>query len=94
MKTTHTPTPWRSRSGGNRNKFFVEQSGNAEVVICTIDASVAIGKNEANADFIALAVNSHDELLAACKAALLDESTAHDVAELCRKAIAKAEGNA
>ena len=45
----------------------------------------------ANAAFIVKAVNAHDELLAACKAAA---KILHcpDTAQLCRDAIAKAEG--
>lgn len=56
---THTPTPWRTEWGyvGNTRRLFVAADG--------MDG--LLPSFEEDAAFIVRAVNSHDELLAACE---------------------------
>lgn len=100
MKSKHTPTPW--------SQFIYNKKKPHEIVIsvpysdgtdhlCTIDSSARPEENRANAKFIVRACNSHDELLQACKEALIGlhcngdfSSHRHNIIE---QAIIKAEGN-
>ena len=59
----HTKTPWEARPSGP--KAWIVESGN--IVIARFDRSDKPEWNKANAEFIVKAVNSHDDLLAACK---------------------------
>jgi len=71
METKHTPTPWRI---DHRAKTAVVGSRNYVVAACggyannTRDQTELSEELEANAEFIVLACNVHDELVAALKA--------------------------
>lgn len=92
----HTPTPWRTVAGyGGINVIGANEYG-----VALVHQLVGLNapQTEANAEFIVRAVNCHDELLAACKAALGSfekyetQFTSHPLFGELRAAIAKAEG--
>lgn len=84
MKTQHTPGPWKHYPG--RDTILSEHPDYLHSVI----AKIATGENREEENANAKLIAAAPELLEACKAALADESTAYAIAELCRKAIAKA----
>ena len=99
----HTKGPWTLKKGAmvhsnlGVSRHFIILSG--EVGLATVDAYKGID-NEANAEFIVRAVNSHEELLKACKLVAravgdsIDASSkpATVVIDAIVAAIAKAEG--
>jgi hypothetical protein len=93
VKTKHTPGPWRydPYEGSYQSAIIGE---------CYQIATVSYDDwDHSNAAFIVRAVNAHDDLLAACKAALsLTENRGNlqfmECTATLRAAIAKAEGGA
>lgn len=70
--TEHTPTPWlieRGPTGCRINSSERDTDGrNRSVALTAGDgSSYPATVNEANAEFIVRACNTHDDLLAACK---------------------------
>ncbi len=85
---TPTPRPWRADPASSVVGSGIRSDHKlVAVVIPQLDK----GETEANAALIVCAVNSHDELLEACKAALIVGVHSH-VGEMLKAAIAKAEG--
>jgi hypothetical protein len=77
----HTPTPWQVQTTGNCPGLVVETDGPdnpVTVADCIGDDLVSPDECRANAEFIALACNAHDDLLAACKAMLKRMEVAYD----------------
>ncbi len=66
-ETKHSPTPWECGVAGEDPKLFL--IGSAPVFFGSVN-DCPYHDGEANARFIIRAVNSHDDLLAACKAML------------------------
>ena len=92
----YTPTPWKvfegkENEGKSTSKAIVDQTG---IVLANIwnRGTKPAQQAKANAEFIVRAVNSHEELLEACKDALkfMDGT---DVGRNLEEAIAKAEGS-
>lgn len=111
--SAHTPTPWHVSQTGTSVYFVDERLERGEIedeqahpahdtTICECDMDTHPGIDpEANAAFIVRAVNSFDDLLAACEALLkFNEELCQDInvsihypsAEKARKALAKARG--
>ena len=77
----HTPTPWEARTSENNPDFFGDVEGWAIVSICDgpDNPEHVMGEDndspvdipcDADLAFAVRAVNCHDELVAACRAAL------------------------
>ena len=111
----HTPGLWKLQIKGEGEDFYFHNHYNIIapdrenwIVAQCINLSMENGEKEANAHRIVTAVNAHDDLLAACKAALewfsydekfdLDsdfcEAEALEVQHNIRAAIAKVESGA
>ena len=104
--TEHTPTPWGCGvAGRNMQEKYAQsravyQQGAANLVAgCFGDVRGGEAVAKANSEFIVRAVNAHNDLLAACKAAISwvggDDAARYGnqvVAEILRAAIAKAKG--
>ena len=91
----HTPTPWEVDRPGCPCGYIFGGNGEAYVAkVLSLDDDVDPVASEparlANAEFIVRACNSHDELLAACEAALsatLADSWDHHRAEPFRNVV-------
>jgi len=92
MDTKHTPLPWLTTKHGTpaySPQFGVYAEGEPK------DHCIVKGDSaEADSEFICRAVNSHYELLEACKVALvhLDETLHKEAIAKAKSAIARAEG--
>jgi len=101
IELQHTPTPWhRNVSPAYKYPIFADKNGDAKGRDWIHIAAVLSGNpnQEADLDFIIRAVNSHEALLEALKAAknLLDEQAIddghHAEYTMIEQAVAKAEG--
>ena len=111
MTNQHTPTPWGVTDGVDTvrgSKAIIDEGG---VYIGQLFAEgedsnqTTVEKCRANAEFIVTCVNSHDELIEACKVSLarllaLDEKLNNtnsgrrlDAINKLQQALAKARGN-
>ena len=90
-KDEATARPWRV-GNTHRDGTYAIHGISESVIHCTPFASSA-KRARANASLIITAVNSHDELLEACRKAASCASINSDVRSLILAAIAKAEGN-
>jgi len=97
VTTEHTPVPWRRRRpNGHKpmdvDAYLVYASGRrGEVPVAMVTYT---GHEDANAAFIVTACNSHDALVAACRAAYQCDHNKPYPAEVLGKlgaALAKAE---
>lgn len=70
----HTPTPWIVAVYGKKRFGLGRPSGGAFFLIQCVHDDTESPAALADAHFIQTAVNAHDELLAACKAALAELS--------------------
>ncbi len=92
-ETKHTPLPWRL--DWRATTRIVSESGrgiaSAGGPFNNQEEDGGVAENNANAKFIELACNCHNELLEACKKAMTCQSSMNsDVVALIRDAIAKA----
>lgn len=92
MEMRHTPLPWRKEDHQTAPCDIVGPNGNVLAHVFFTDEE----EGEANADLVVRAVNSHDDLLAACKHAvhLLNsdgKNSASSIVGVCLAAIAKGE---
>ena len=97
------PDPWNFYITGDLFEHPPDED-DGSVVTTAIPVAIAVGNPtgrevaEATAKFIVKACNAHDELLAACKTALLacellnGQSIIYEAMEYLRAAIAQAEG--
>lgn len=100
----HTPVPWRVSGGFNMK---VRAGESTEIADCAgDDAPKTASECAANAAFIVRACNAHDDMLAACRSAVVylheflkgwagkerREQADHDLIDPIRQAIAKATG--
>ena len=100
-ETKQTPTPWKLSIFGlyaddmpERIQFVVRREEWTRVALV---AAPDYLESKANAEFIVRACNSHDDLLAACKAMLEDlkadpRAQGYDSVAIAEAVIAKAEG--
>lgn len=93
---THTPTPWRyCKTNGSPTSGQHMIAGSKPGYLAEI-RDCGSGDVSANAAFIVRACNAHDELVAALRdIARTDRTTktsAADLADIARAALAKAEG--
>ncbi len=67
--TQHTPTPWRLRHSGKNDEVYLEMKlAEGWVTMGVVLSRVTDTHTQvANAEFICLACNAHDDLLAACE---------------------------
>lgn len=96
----HTPTPWK-KSENNWGKVNIHNFPNGGGTNLIADLIGNAKEMDSNADFIVRAVNSHDELVEACKEVLLWAKTpgnhggnpyCMEFVKKAEKALAKAEG--
>ena len=80
----HSPLPWRTVTWASGEHFIVDGFG-YNVLNHVTDVI-------ANARFIVTACNAHHDLIAAIAYALDEDREWHDVRDVLRKALAKAEG--
>jgi hypothetical protein len=76
-QATHTPTPWETEiSVSNYGLLGIRKANGSKLGICSVIGAdgahnprygISADEAKANAAFIVRAVNSHDDLLAACK---------------------------
>ena len=96
MEQKHTPLPWYIEGSPTKVRAdFGAARFRVTVADCAVDPTL-IPQDHANAAFIVRAVNAHDALLGACKAALthplLDGVLPDDMVHLLRAAITAGEG--
>lgn len=86
----HTPTPWNVRGTNGLRIIYGENGSIAEVK----NLKRLVMENDANAEFIVRACNSHEALLEACKIALskMQEFKMLEPDNYLIRAIAKAKG--
>jgi hypothetical protein len=94
MNVTHSPLPWKHYAEDN---IICPSNGTGRILEWTPrSANVSVAERDANAAFIVKAVNAHDPMLAALKAAnqfcgsLTAEECPDTVHVLIRKALAAA----
>lgn len=102
--TKHTPLPWTTRKSGTSGDVGIAAPGCEGVIAECFEEFAAKfymlpEEAAANAEFIVLACNSHEDLLRAAREALqtldrlpADTLTVPGVSRHLRSAIAKAEG--
>lgn len=93
---SHTPLPWRLATVDREENLVLETD---HAIVATVEW-ISPEETRANGELIARAVSCHDELLAACKAALTDlesygyaeviDDPAYAIAQQLKAAIAKA----
>ncbi len=92
----HTPTPWRVDGGYSGYDFIVDKEGSLLAQLGSVNAKPLYRNAKANAAYIVLAVNAHEELLIAAKDFLYDMRQQPNLfgasIERMEKLIAKAEG--
>ena len=89
MDATHTPGPWFAIGADAPHQVDIRVKANspAGASICTMGSASTVKEQAANAEFIALACNSHDGLLAALER-IAGEPCDHGSAEFCPRDVA------